>query len=52
MSGNERLACECARQQGRPAWAFGGPALLGTVASIVVYVLMALLRPNRGAPRG
>lgn len=42
-----------ARQQGRPAWAFGGPALLGTVASIVVYVLLALLGPKRGAsPRG
>ncbi len=42
-----------ARQQGRPAWAFGGPALLGTVASILVYVLLALLGPKRGAsPRG
>jgi len=38
-----------ARQQGRPAWALGGPALLGTVASIVVYVLLALLGPKRGA---
>ncbi|KAF1055336.1 MAG: hypothetical protein GAK43_00129 [Stenotrophomonas maltophilia] len=38
-----------ARQQGRPAWAFGGPALLGTVASIVVYVLLAVLGPKRGA---
>jgi len=38
-----------ARQQGRPAWAFGGPALLGTVASIVVYVLLALLGPKRRA---
>ena len=38
-----------ARQQGRPTWAFGGPALLGTVASIVVYVLLALLGPKRGA---
>lgn len=37
-----------ARQQGRPAWAFGGPALLGTVASIVVYVLLALLGPKAG----
>ncbi|WP_313419159.1 hypothetical protein [Stenotrophomonas sp.] len=42
-----------ARQQGRAAWAFGGPALLGTVASIVVYVLLALLGPKRGtSPRG
>ena len=42
-----------ARQQGRPAWTFGGPALLGTVASIVVYVLLALLGPKRRAsPRG
>ncbi|WP_416058269.1 hypothetical protein [Stenotrophomonas maltophilia] len=39
-----------ARQQGRPAWAFGGPALLGTVASIVVYVLLALLGAKTGAP--
>lgn len=35
-----------ARQQGRPAWAFGLPAVLGTVASIVVYVLLALLGPR------
>ncbi|HFK2919107.1 TPA: hypothetical protein ACGY72_000246 [Stenotrophomonas maltophilia] len=38
-----------ARQQGRPAWAFGWPAALGTVASIVVYVLLALLGPKAGA---
>ena len=38
-----------ARQQGRPALAFGGLALLGTVASIVVYVLLALLGPKHGA---
>ncbi|WP_401728273.1 hypothetical protein [Stenotrophomonas muris] len=35
-----------ARQQGRPAWAFGLPAALGTVASIVVFVLLALLGPK------
>ncbi|MEI6934562.1 hypothetical protein ACOQLP_32745, partial [Klebsiella pneumoniae] len=34
-----------ARQQGRSAWAFGLPAALGTVASIVVFVLLALLGP-------
>ena len=38
-----------ARQQGRSAWAFGLPAALGTVASIVVYVLLALLGPKAGA---
>ncbi|HEL3194328.1 TPA: hypothetical protein UMF74_000943 [Stenotrophomonas maltophilia] len=37
-----------ARQQGRSAWAFGLPAALGTVASIVVYVLLALLGPKTG----
>lgn len=37
-----------ARQQGRSAWAFGLPAALGTVASIVVYVLLALLGPKAG----
>lgn len=35
-----------ARQQGRSAWAFGVPAALGTVASIVVYVLLAVLGPK------
>ncbi|MCO7485604.1 MULTISPECIES: hypothetical protein [Stenotrophomonas maltophilia group] len=35
-----------ARQQGRSGWAFGVPAALGTVASIVVYVLLALLGPK------
>ncbi|AUI06647.1 MULTISPECIES: hypothetical protein [Stenotrophomonas] len=35
-----------ARQQGRSAWAYGLPAALGTVASIVVYVLLALLGPK------
>lgn len=35
-----------ARQQGRPGWAFGVAAALGTVASIVVYVLLALLGPK------
>ncbi|HEL2979757.1 TPA: hypothetical protein UMB92_002616 [Stenotrophomonas maltophilia] len=35
-----------ARQQGRSAWAFGLPAALGTVASIVVFVLLALLGPK------
>ncbi|MBH1639552.1 hypothetical protein I5W21_01140 [Stenotrophomonas maltophilia] len=35
-----------ARQQGRSAWAFGLPAAFGTVASIVVYVLLALLGPK------
>ena len=35
-----------ARQQGRSAWAFGLLAALGTVASIVVYVLLALLGPK------
>lgn len=35
-----------ARQQLRSAWAFGLPAALGTVASIVVYVLLALLGPK------
>ncbi|WP_423177659.1 hypothetical protein [Stenotrophomonas sp. CASM100] len=35
-----------ARQQGRSRWAFGVPAALGTVASIVVYVLLALLGPR------
>jgi len=38
-----------ARQQGRSAWAFGLPAALGTVASIVVYVLLALLGPKVAA---
>lgn len=38
-----------ARQQGRSAWAFGLPAALGTVASIVVYVLLALLGPKAAA---
>ncbi|MDT3429609.1 hypothetical protein ROV94_01655 [Stenotrophomonas maltophilia] len=38
-----------ARQQGRSAWAFGLPAALGTVASIVIYVLLALLGPKAGA---
>ncbi|HEL3173904.1 hypothetical protein [Stenotrophomonas maltophilia] len=38
-----------ARQQGRSSWAYGLPAALGTVASIVVYVLLALLGPKRGA---
>ncbi|OBU69808.1 hypothetical protein A9K58_03825 [Stenotrophomonas maltophilia] len=38
-----------AHQQGRSAWAFGLPAALGTVASIVVYVLLALLGPKAGA---
>lgn len=37
-----------ARQQGRSAWAFGLPAALGTVASIVVYVLLALLGQKAG----
>lgn len=41
-----------ARQQGRSAWAFGGPALLGTVASIVVYVLLAVLGPKAPRPTG
>ena len=40
-----------ARQQGRPAWAFGGPALLGTVALIVVYVPLAALPSLAGSPR-
>ncbi|HDS1825815.1 hypothetical protein E4417_01825 [Stenotrophomonas maltophilia] len=35
-----------ARQQGRSAWAYGLPAALGTVASIVVYVLLALQGPK------
>ncbi|QGL71050.1 hypothetical protein NIPOLPBK_00245 [Stenotrophomonas maltophilia] len=35
-----------ARQQRRSAWAFGLPAALGTVASIVFYVLLALLGPK------
>lgn len=35
-----------ARQQGRPGWAFGVPAALGTVASIVVCVVLALLGPK------
>ncbi len=35
-----------AHQQGRSAWAFGLPAALGTVASIVVFVLLALLGPK------
>ena len=35
-----------ARQQGRAAWVYGLPAALGTVASIVVYVLLALLGPK------
>ncbi|WP_286075230.1 hypothetical protein [Stenotrophomonas sp. 59] len=35
-----------AHQQGRSAWAFGFPAALGTVASIVVFVLLALLGPK------
>lgn len=35
--------------QGRSPWAFGLPAVLGTVASIVVYVLLALLGPKTGA---
>ncbi|MGE8228247.1 hypothetical protein [Stenotrophomonas hibiscicola] len=35
-----------AREQGRSGWAFGVPAALGTVASIVVYVLLALLGPR------
>ncbi|MEG0183175.1 MAG: hypothetical protein RR704_06950 [Stenotrophomonas sp.] len=35
-----------ARQQGRSAWAFGVPAALGTVASIVVYVVLAVLGPK------
>ena len=38
-----------ARQRGRSAWAFGLPAALGTVASIVVYVLLALLGPKAAA---
>ncbi|MDT9581561.1 hypothetical protein RS982_09610 [Stenotrophomonas indicatrix] len=38
-----------ARLQGRSPWAFGLPAALGTVASIVVYVLLALLGPKTGA---
>ncbi len=38
-----------ARQQGRSAWAFGLPAVLGTAASIVVYVLLALLGPKAAA---
>lgn len=38
-----------ARQQLRSACAFGLPAALGTVASIVVYVLLALLGPKAGA---
>ena len=41
-----------ARQQGRSAWAFGLPAGLGTVASIVVYVLLALLGPKAAASPG
>ncbi len=35
-----------ARQQGRSAWVYGLPAALGTAASIVVYVLLALLGPK------
>lgn len=35
-----------ARQQGRSAWAYGLPAALGTAASIVVYVLLALQGPK------
>ncbi|KOO84331.1 hypothetical protein U5F73_18500 [Stenotrophomonas pavanii] len=35
-----------AHQQGRSARAFGVPAALGTVASIVVFVLLALLGPK------
>jgi len=35
-----------AHQRGRSAWAFGLPAALGTVASIVVFVLLALLGPK------
>lgn len=38
-----------ARLQGRSPWAFGLPAALGTVASIVVYVLLALLGPKAGS---
>ncbi|MBO1747327.1 hypothetical protein LMF57_05205 [Stenotrophomonas sp. SI-NJAU-1] len=38
-----------ARLQGRSPWPFGLPAALGTVASIVVYVLLALLGPKTGA---
>ena len=42
-----------ARQQGRAGSAFGGPALPGTVAPRVVYLLPALLGPTRGtSPRG
>lgn len=37
-----------ARLQGRSAWGFGVPAALGTVASIVIYVLLALLGPKAG----
>jgi len=37
-----------AKLQGRSPWAFGLPAMLGTVASIVVYVLLALLGPKAG----
>jgi small multidrug resistance pump len=38
-----------ALQQGRSAWAFGLPAVLGTAASIVVFVLLALLGPKAPA---
>ncbi|KXU96775.1 hypothetical protein GPNADHDJ_02610 [Stenotrophomonas maltophilia] len=40
-----------ARGQGRSAWAFGVTAALGTVASIVVYVLLAVLGPRPSPPR-
>ncbi|WP_295570367.1 hypothetical protein [Stenotrophomonas maltophilia] len=35
-----------ARQRGRSAWVFGVSAALGTVASIVVFVLLAVLGPK------
>ena len=47
--GSAWYLAQWARQQGRSAWAFGLPAVLGTVASIVVYVLLALLGPKAGA---
>ncbi|WP_171957776.1 hypothetical protein [Stenotrophomonas maltophilia] len=44
--GSAWYLAQWAREQGRSAWAFGLPAVLGTVASIVVYVLLALLGPK------
>jgi small multidrug resistance pump len=38
-----------ARQQGRPAGAFGVVAALGTATAIVVYVLLAVLGPKTAA---